>query len=244
MRPLYFVNTSTDGWSGLGNDYVLQGIKSQNYMEVEGLNLLENWEVKIQQVIIINNSNNDIANKSSVHHKLTITELESYDLTCKLPNEYCNELKLKNILVPRSHAQESWHNQVRIMNHRLDYSEVTRIFDHMTAWSQIVSKIRTPTIILEADVCLHHALPIHLPRNSIIGLDTGGQLHIHNKNYRVMPGVWAYSIDQFAARRMFNRVMEQGIREPLELMFRADQQLIVLGSRLASQSKMHKYKDK
>ena len=238
MRPLYFVNTSTDNWELLATDYILQGINHMNNMEVQGLNLLENWELKINQVIIINNSNHDIAKKSAEYHNLKITELESYDLTCKLPSEYQSELKLKNIVLPHSHVRESWHDQVRIMNHRLDHSEVARIFDHMTAWSQIVSKIRTPTIILESSACLHHALPIHLPRNSIIGLDTDGQLHIHNKNYRVMPGVWAYSIDQFAARRMFNRVMEQGIREPLELMFRADQQLIVLGSQLASRKNL------
>lgn len=228
MRPLH-INTSTDNWDQV-SDYAFHGINGQNHMEVEGLNLLENWEVKIEQALVINNSDNDIARKSAAHHGLRVIDIESYDLTCKLPNKYRNELKIKNIVTPQSHLHESWPNQVRIMNHRLDYSEVARIFDHMTAWSWIIGRIRAPAIILEADVCLHHTLPIHLPRNSIIGLDTGGQLHVHNRNYRVMPGVWAYSIDQFAARRMFNRVMEQGIREPLELMFRADQQLIVLGS--------------
>ena len=228
MRPLH-INTSTDNWDHV-TDYVLEGINNKNYMQVEGLNLLENWQVKIQHALVINNSDNDIARKSAEYHKLEVREIESYDLTQKLPNDYRDKLKLKNIVIPQSHVLESWPNQVRIMNHRLEYREVARIFDHMTAWSWIISRTRTPAIILEADVCLHHALPIHLPRNSVIGLDTGGELHVHNKNYRVMPGVWAYSIDQFAARRMFNRVMEQGIREPLELMFRADQQLIVLGT--------------
>lgn len=228
MRPLN-INTSTDTWD-LVADYPLHGINSRNHMEVEGLNLLENWQVKIQHALVINNSDHDIARTSAQSQGLAVHDIESFDLTCKLPNEYRHRLKLKNIVTPGSHLHLSWIDQVRIMNHRLDYSEVTRIFDHMTAWSWIIGKIRTPTIVLEADVCLNSSLPIHLPRNSVIGLDTGGQLHVHNRNYRVMPGVWAYSIDQFAARRMFNRVMEQGIREPLELMFRADQQLIVLGN--------------
>lgn len=228
MKPLS-INTSTDSWDHVG-DYALQGMNGYNHIEVEGLNFLENWTVRIQQAIIINNSNSDLAQTSAVEHGLKVIEMESFDLSINMPKKYRDELKIKNIVVPQSHHRESWHDQLRIMNHRLEYHEVARIFDHMTAWSWIVGKLRTPTVILEANVWLHRMLPIHLPRNSVIGLDTGGELHVHNRNYRVMPGVWAYSIDQFAARRMFNRVMEQGIREPLELMFRADQQLIVLGN--------------
>ena len=216
------------------HSYRISSVTPNNDLQVDGMNLVDKWTVDIKDALVIKNSPSQQAVTSADKCGLRVRTVDSYDLTTILPAEYQSSVVFKNIVAPPGHPasinKTSWHYQVRNMNHRLEYKEISRIFDHMSAWNHIITVSRVPTIILEADVFLHSALPVHLPRNSVIGLDTGGQLHIHNKNYRVMPGVWAYSIDVSAARRMFNRVLEQGIREPLELMFRADQQLIVLGS--------------
>ena len=150
MRPLH-INTSTDFWDRVG-EYAHQGINNDNHMEVQGLNLLENWAVKIKQALIINNSDSDLARTSAAHHGLDVVALESFDLSINLPPQYRDQLTIKNIVVPQSHPREIWHDQLRIMNHRLDYHEVARIFDHMTAWAWIFGQTRTPTVILEANV--------------------------------------------------------------------------------------------
>ena len=207
-------------------------IHFRNDMTVTGMNLVEDWTVEIKHALVIGNGHTLKARWSARLLGLEVTELESHELTTTLPPDYRDRVEIKNMVLPIGYQcahHGVWQDQVRNMNHRLEYREVCRIFDHMSAWHHIITQATGPAIVLEDDVTLKQALPVHLPRNSIIGLDTGGKLHVHNTNYRVMPGVWAYSIDHSAARRMFNRVMEQGIREPLELMFRADQQLIVLG---------------
>lgn len=235
MRPLHTRSEYNSDW-----DYItdhrqrISSVTADNDMEVQGINLQEKWGATVQHALVINNSSSTRARTSAQSHNLTVVDIETHDLTLMLPPEYRDQVKIRNLVIPKGHQlgpdTRSWHHQVRNMNHRLDYREISRIFDHMSAWHYIITVSRTPAVIMEANVELDRLIPYHLPRNSVIGLDTQGQLYAHNTNYRVMPGTWAYSIDQFAARRMFNRVMQQGIREPLELMFRADQQLIVLGS--------------
>ena len=237
MTPLFKLSATADWNFKLTHNLQVSSISPQNDLQVTGINLKENWSMAIKNAIILGN-NSDQAIKSMEFFDLVVDQLESHNLTTTLAPEFRDSVVIRNIVIPLSHAakdQTSWHHQVRLMNHRLEYHEISRIFDHMAAWYHIITKTRGPTVILESNVRLLRTLPYHLPRNSIIGLDTGGKLHEHNLNYKVMPGVWAYSIDQFAARKMFDRVIEQGIREPLELMFRADQQLIVLGSSCARQ---------
>lgn len=225
---------TTSDWDFL-TDHIgrISSIHPKNDMEVTGINLVKNWGATVRHAVIIKNSHSDLAYKSAEFHKLEVIPIETHNLTTSLAVEYRDQVVFKNIVIPSGTPLSngtSWHHQVKNMNHRLEYSEISRIFDHMAAWHHIITVSQTPAVIMESNVVLNKLIPYHLPRNSIIGLDTGGKLHIHNTNYRVMPGVWAYSIDQFAASRMFNRVIAQGIREPLELMFRADQQLIVLGT--------------
>jgi hypothetical protein len=197
-----------------------------NAMNVEGLSLTSSWKYNIKQAVIIQGPTYQEAIASAVNLGLQATAIESYNILDNMPVYYPN-VDIKNIIVPPSHKESFWINQVRILNHRLDYRDVTRIFNHMTAWYHCISQ-GEPTVILESNARLTSVPKCHLPRSSIIGFDTGGKFHCHNVNYRVMPGVWAYSIDQFAAQRMFNSIIAEGIREPLELLFRADQRLILL----------------
>ena len=232
MTPLLKLSATADWNFKLKHNLRVSSINPQNDLTVKGLNLEENWSMAIKNAIILGNDS-DQAIKSVELLNLVVEQFESHNLTTTLAPEFRDSVVIRNIVIPSSHAaadQKSWHHQVRLMNHRLEYHEISRIFDHMAAWHHIITKTRVPTVVLESNVRLIRTMPYHLPRNSIIGLATEGKLHEHNCNYKVMPGVWAYSIDQFAARKMFNRVIEQGIREPLELMFRADQQLIVLGT--------------
>lgn len=214
------------------NDVIkLLGVNSHNHFNVTGLNLEELWEIDIRNALVITGPGAELAVQSAQDWHLEVDLIESHDLTGSIPIKYRDSIEIQNIMSPTDTDQPSWHHQIRLMNHLLDYREVTRVFDHMSAWYHVITRTQRATIVLESTARLDYPLYTHLPRNSIIGLDTKLKWLDHNRNYRVMPGVWAYSIDQCSARRMFNRVLEQGIRENLELMFRADQQLIVLDSR-------------
>jgi len=221
MKPLPSLRRD---WNILENHNIL--INPNNAMNVEGLKLISSWKYEITEAAVIQGPGMKDAVTSAESQKLTVKEFNSYNITENLPDHY-QQVEIKNIIVPEGHTDTAWVNQVRLMNHRLEYYEVARIFDHMAVWNYCITK-GCPIVVLESISRLKSIPNIHIPRNSIIGLDTGGKLHRHNDNYRVMPGVWAYSIDQFSAKRMFNRVLAQGIRDPLELMFRADQQLILL----------------
>jgi hypothetical protein len=201
-------------------------IGPRNAMNVSGLSLSHSWLYKIKEAAVIQGPDQQGAIDSAVKLNLTVTEFESYNLINHLPAHY-QKVEIKNIIVPSSYNNTNWVNQIRIMNHRLDYQDVTRIFNHMTVWYHCITQ-GAPIIVLESNARLKSAPESHLPRSSIIGLDTDGEFYCYNTNYRVMPGVWAYSIDQFAAQRMFALVLTQGLRDPLELMFRADQRLILL----------------
>ena len=233
MKPVFSISSLADWDSKISHNLRSNRVNYYNDLAVKGLNLEESWAMIIDRAMVISGEGSELACESARAFGLDVDQIESHNITNTLAAEFRDSLVIGNIVIPLSHAdvdQTSWHHQVRLMNHRMEYAEVARVFDHMAVWHHIITRTRVPTIVLESRARLDESVPYHLPRNSVIGLDTGGQWHIHNKNYRVMPGVWAYSIDVSAARRMFNRVLEQGIREPLELMFRADQQLIVLGS--------------
>ena len=233
MKPVFSIS-SNDEWDvKIAHNLRSNRVNYYNDLAVKGLNLEESWAMIINRAMVISGEGSELACESARAFGLDVDQIESHNITNTLAAEFRDSLVIGNIVIPLSHAdmdQASWHHQVRLMNHRMEYAEVARVFDHMAVWHHIITRTRVPTIVLESRARLDESVPYHLPRNSVIGLDTGGELHQHNVNYRVMPGVWAYSIDQFAARKMFNRVLEQGIRDPLELMFRADQQLIVLGS--------------
>lgn len=213
----------------------LQCINPANDIGITGINLEESWTNDVQNAIVITGVGYESTVESAKANNIAVKVIESHDLTSTLAPEYRDSIEIKNIVIPASHnmGSISWHHQVRLMNHRLEYREVSRVFDHMSAWHHIMTVDRRPTIVLESCARLDRIIPKHFPRNSIIGLDTQGEWSNYNCNYRVMPGVWAYCIDQFAARRMFNRILDQGIRDPIDLMFRGDQQLIVLGKSFA-----------
>ena len=223
MKPLEPIRKF---WNLLENHSML--IHPQIAMQVTGLGLTQPWERSVQAGFVIRGPKFEGAVASIRAANLESIEIASYNFRDTLPENY-KGVEIKNLIVPPEHKDLGWVNQIRLMNHRLEYHEVARIFDHMTVWHHCMVKGQ-PHIVLEANARLTSRPDEYHLRNSIIGLDTGGKLYEHNSNYRVMPGVWAYAIDQFAAKRMFNRVMSQGIRDPLELMFRADQQMIVLAN--------------
>ena len=222
MKPL---DPPQPSWRGILENHKPL-IHPQIAMEVTGLGLSQSWSYAVQSAYIIQGPTFEDAVSSVKQLHLESIEIASFNFQYKLPDYYTG-IEIKNLVVPPEHTGLGWVNHVRLMNHRLEYNEVARIFDHMIAWHYCMLTGR-PSIVLESNARLDSLPKWYHLRNSILGLDTAGKLHEHNSNYRVMPGVWAYAIDQFAAKRMFNRVMSQGIKDPLELMFRADQQMIVL----------------
>lgn len=198
-------------------------------IDVNGLSFENSWVYEINDAYVLRGPTFELATKSAQELALLVTEFDSFNL--KEVNPECYEkIDIKNILVPEKYKHLDWLNRIRIMSHRLEYADVARILNHMVAWFYCTTK-GTPTIILESNARLLSKPHSHFPRSSIIGLDTKGKLHKHNNNYQVMPGVWAYSVDQFSSKRLFDSVMSNGMKEPLELMFCAHQRLILLEER-------------
>lgn len=204
------------------------GINCYNITDVEGLRLENTWAHTYNQAALVKGVKSAAARASAEKLGLSVSEFESFNFLDQLDSTVNTRgIEIRNIVVPAEYRGLGWIDHVRVMNHRLDYSEVTRVLNHMAMWHHC-TVVGAPLIILEHDAVLDSTPVTHLPRNSVIGLDTKGTLTQVNTNYRVMPGVWAYAVDQFSSKRLFNQILSQGIREPLELMFRADQRLIVL----------------
>lgn len=206
-----------------------QSINMFNVTDVQGLRLENTWHRDHGLVAIIQGPSMSRARKSAENIELPVKEFQSFNFLDQLTTTDTRGIEIRNIVIPHAYRDQDmeWVNHVRIMNHRLEYPEVARVLTHMTIWNHCVVT-GTPLIILEHDAVLDSSPGEHLPRNSVIGLDTKGTLTQVNTNYRVMPGVWAYAVDQFSSKRLFNHILSQGIREPLDLLFRADQRLIVL----------------
>ena len=66
----------------------------------------------------------------------------------------------------------------------------------------------------------------HVPRNSIHCLSDDKPL-FNNSNWPWMGEPFAYSVDNHSAKRLFNKVMEEGLVDPLEVMIRLDQFMVI-----------------
>lgn len=91
----------------------------------------------------------------------------------------------------------------------------------MAIWNYCVVNNKS-VIVLEHDALLLKRHTENIPRNSINML-SDFFLSEHTDNFIYGAGVHAYSLDQFSAKRLFNKVMDQGITDPLEFLFRLDE---------------------
>jgi hypothetical protein len=200
-----------------------------NTHKVSGLNFFYNFTDKVTNAYVIegSKSNNAIASASKL--KLNTCLFKSLNIKSLFDQKYSGNLDISSVVLLDEFKDYTWLHQVKVMSHTLDYNQVTRILDHMILW-YTVSVSGEPTIILEHDAVLHHRIKGGMPRNSIMALANGQEFRRHNDNWVCMNGVYAYAVDQFSAKALFDEVMTNGIIEPLELMFRIDKFSVIVNN--------------
>ena len=205
-------------------------INVKNFHRVFGLNLFNTWGTRIDTACIIEGPQSSQAKDSVENFNLKIEDIPTFNLLESKENYINRDPVAKDINLlqcPKKYADQDWVQHIRLYAHSLNYEQVSRILNHMAAWNYCILHGK-PIIVLEHNARLVYPHDVHLPESSIIGLATMGKAHKHNTGWSCMPGVFAYSIDAYAAKSLFNKVLENGIRDPLELMFRDDQYTIIL----------------
>jgi len=201
-----------------------------NTHKVTGLGLLSKWTASIDTACIIQGDDFERACESVLAQGLTVQEITKFDLFKHVPVKdprMSRDSKSFELLAPEVYKDQDWLKQIRLTSHIMTLTEVTRCLNHIAAWNYSVTEGK-PVIIMESSAILQKSHTEHMPRNSIIGLAGRWGMVKHNLGWQCMPGVFAYSVDQFVAKRLLGQVMTHGIRDPLELMFRADQYMITL----------------
>jgi hypothetical protein len=92
----------------------------------------------------------------------------------------------------------------------------------MLAWEYSILN-NEPIIVLENDAVLCEKHSYNSMRTNSITMLGDINISRHNKNWIHGSGVYAYSLDHFAAKNLFNKVMNEGIINPLEFMFNVDE---------------------
>ena len=204
-------------------------LHAANTHKVIGLGLLNNWTTSIDTACIIQGDNFERARASVLAHGMNVHEITQFNkyeiLPIKDPRMH-HSADFFEIVAPAVYKDQEWLKQVRLTSHILTLTQVLRCLNHIAVWNYAVTESK-PVIVMEPDAILKYPHTEHVPRNSIIGLAGSRGMIRHNLGWHCMPGVFAYSVDQFVAKRLLNQIMTHGIRDPLELMFRADQYMIM-----------------
>ena len=205
-------------------------LHSANTHKVLGMGLLNSWTTSIDTACVIQGPEFERACDSVLSHGLAIHEISNFGIYKKLP---VRDPRMHNgddffeMIAPDAYKDQDWLKQIRLTSHVMTLAQVARCLNHIAAWTYSVTHGK-PVIVMESTAILKHAHTEHVPRNSIIGLAGSRGLIKHNLGWHCMPGVFAYSVDQFVAKRLLSQIITHGIRDPLELMFRADQYMITL----------------
>ena len=212
----------------LRNVYEMMGdipelVSKEQVLQVSGLNLENKYDSKINKVCVIegSTSHSTIKNLENFnYYSLVLFESFNYKERKKLCRKDKEELSIKQIVLPEIYKDADWINHIRLRNHNLSYDEVCRVLNHMMVWHYSIHK-QEAVVVLEGDTMLTELHNVHMPRNSINCLSSTDYF-VHNLNYVCMNEPYAYSIDPFCAKTLFNTVIENGIIEPLNYMIRLD----------------------
>lgn len=206
------------------------GINLWNSHAVEGLNLMNNFEHTISKACIINGPMVETTKKRFENlNNYTIEVFTSFNLfnnVWGIDESIRQNTEISQIACPGKYKNLDWVNHVKLMNHNMDYDQVTRILDHMVIWHHCIVT-NDPVILLEHNSTPHALITSHFPRNSVISLSSDSEYYYHNDNWVCMKDPSCYCIDTFSAKALFNEVMYSGIVNPIELMFRIDKHNIV-----------------
>jgi hypothetical protein len=212
--------------------------------EVKGLNLPLVVEDIIDTVLIISGPYMERAKQSveNLGYKPVIVSSFYY------PDKFVPNISLEDyysesfscVEMPKGFVENSWPYQVKLFGQHLSYSDVCRIFNHMTAWDYSI-RTNKPVIILEHDSILHDRHDLMHPRFNSINMLSDIFYHQHNDNWVCAAGVHAYAIDCRVAKRLFNKIMSEGMINPLELMFRVDEFNVSISKKATKFKEIHEF---
>ena len=205
------------------------GINLWNTHSLTGLNLMNEFDYTISKICIVNGPDVDnIISKidSSKFSNEIFTSFNLFNNIWDIDDNIRQNTEISQIACPSKYKNLDWTNHIKLMNHNMDYAQVTRILDHMVIWNHCIVTGK-PVILLENNSNPLLLVDTHFPRNSIISLSDNGEYYHHNDNWVCMKDVSCYSIDTFSAKALFNEIMYSGIINPLELLFRIDKYNIV-----------------
>jgi hypothetical protein len=196
-------------------------------IDVGGLNLVPNYSnFYVSDVLVIQGPLMERAINSAKTQGYNVKIVESFnylDRTNLSPYEYDN-VQLRSVFPGSQYTNQSWIETIRLRA-RLNHNQVCRLLNHMSAWIECV-KISSPCIILEHDAILLNSHIEHMPRNSIHCFSTESP-YFHNSGWACMGEPFAYSVDAHSANRLCNKIQKEGLVDPLELLIRLDEFMIL-----------------
>lgn len=195
-------------------------------VDVDGLNLPLEIKDVIHTALIIQGPNSNRAVESVRQFDYNAMLVPSFyhpdrfgaNITIKDYHSEC----FRHVEVPEGYTKGSWAYQVKLHGQHLSYYEVCRVLNHMSAWEYSI-RTNEAVIVLEHDSILTERHDVMSPRFNSINMLSEVFYHQHNDNWVCGAGVYAYAVDCRMAKRLFNKVMSEGIINPLELMFRVDE---------------------
>lgn len=198
-------------------------IKSK--VDVSGLNLPLSVKDDIEDVIVFEGPCARRAIDSANNLGLNVIVLPSFFYADKFAGISVRDYNadvFSKIIAPKNYTEDSWPYHVKLLSQNLTYYDVCRILNHMSAWDYSI-RTNKPIIILEHDAVLFQKHDFIYPRFNAINMLGDNFLHYHNNNWICGKGVYAYALDCIAAKALFNKIMYEGLINPLELLFRIDE---------------------
>lgn len=183
-----------------------------NKFKTNGLKV--SWDTEVKDVFLISDINKDKTlseqNASSLGYNITIPD--TFKTEWNMPD--------RQFFIIKPNTEVSWVTSIINMNCNLGGTCIARILNHMLAWDYCI-KVGRPIIVLEAGSIINVPIYEHLPRNSIIDINNKDLYYVNN-NWASLKGVDCYCVDQFMAKKLFNHILDQGIRDPLHIFIRDD----------------------
>jgi hypothetical protein len=221
-----------------------KGAPLQARAAVNGLNLSLVVEDIIDTALIISGPHTMRAKQSveNLGYKPVVVSSFYY------PDKFALNISLKDyysesfscVEIPIGFVENSWPYQVKMLAQHLTYYDVCRIFNHMSAWDYSI-RTNKPIVVLEHDAVLHDKHHFMHPRFNSINMLSDMFYHQHNDNWVCGSGVHAYAIDCRAAKKLFNKIMGEGMINPLELLFRVDEFNVSICKKATKLKELHEF---
>lgn len=214
-------------------------LSRQFHLKIDGLNFNTETDTSISECCVIEGplSKRAVDSVNSVGMEaIVFPSFNTLDRIGNISITDYNTTNVATVTAPIQHEGQDWLNHIKLLQTKISYNEICRILNHMSIWNYCILNNKS-VIVLEHDAILLKKHTENVPRNSINML-SDFYLSEHTNNFIHGAGVHAYSVDQFSAKRLFNKVLNQGICDPLEFLFRLDEFSIVCQKKAI---KIHNY---